>query len=148
MFFESQPFTQNIICDYSQYDIISILTEIQKQDHPVFPSLKNQAVMLSYIRRAQRRRMYERANSTDHGSCAGEPESPSSPSSSENGPKSEGFHFYSSVKKQHSLPEAGAKNPLQTRRTRLHEKQEKLRDPKTVEANKDSPSEGTAKGSL
>lgn len=92
--------------------------------------------------------MYERANSADRGSCAAEPESPSSPSSSENGPKSEGFHFYSNVKKQHSLPEAGAKHPLETRRTKLNEKQEKLSDVKTVEVNNLAPSEGTAKGSL
>lgn len=67
--------------------------------------------MLSYIRRAQRRRMYERANSSDNGQFAiKEPESPSNSSANSataNGQNSEGFHFYSSVKKQRSLPDIG-----------------------------------------
>lgn len=104
--------------------------------------------MLSYIRRAQRRRMYERANSADHSSCTGEPGSPSSPSSSENGPKSEGFHFYSSVKKQHSLPEVGTKDSLQNTRTKMNEKRENLNDAKTVDVNKQSLSGTTSQGSL
>lgn len=74
--------------------------------------------------------MYERANS-DSG-CTNESESPSSPvSSNENGPKSEGFHFYSSVKKQHSLPVVGAKNSSSNARTKNEKREEKLNDTKT-----------------
>lgn len=100
--------------------------------------------MLSYIRRAQRRRMYERANS-DSG-CTNEPESPSSPtvSSSENGQKSEGFHFYSTVKKQHSMPEVGAKNSSPNKQRLNEKREEKLNDTKT----KTTVSGTTAQGSV
>lgn len=97
--------------------------------------------MLSYIRRAQRRRMYQRANS-DGGYNANEPESPSSPvnSSTANGQNSEGFHFYATVKKQHSLPEVGEKNS--TQKTRVNEKRaEKLNDAKTGEVAEKATSE-------
>ena len=93
--------------------------------------------MLSYIRRAQRRRLYERANSDSGQYNANEPESPSSPvnSSTGNGQNSEGFHFYSTVKKQHSLPEVGEKNS--TQKARLNAKnEEKLNDSKTTEMSK------------
>ena len=52
--------------------------------------------------------MYQRANS--EGSSSNETAAPTSPvSSPENGQKSEGFHFYATMKKQTSLPEDGAK---------------------------------------
>ena len=105
--------------------------------------------MLSYIRRAQRRRMYERANS-DSG-CANDQESPTSPvSSPENGPKSEGFHFYSSVKKQHSLPDTGAKNSSTNTRTKNEKKDEKLQfnDVKTAEVTQQARTGSTTHGSL
>ena len=104
--------------------------------------------MLSYIRRAQRRRMYERANS-DSG-CTNDQETPSSPvSSPENGPKSEGFHFYSSVKKQHSLPEMGAKNPSTNARTKNEKREEKvMNDAKTVEVSQQARTGSSTNGSL
>lgn len=98
--------------------------------------------MLSYIRRAQRRRMYERANSDSGQYNTKEPESPSSPvnSSAANGQTSEGFHFYATVKKHHSLPEVGGKNS--TPKTRLDEQRaEKLNDSKTIEVAKKATSE-------
>lgn len=91
--------------------------------------------------------MYERANS-DSG-CANDQESPTSPvSSPENGPKSEGFHFYSSVKKQHSLPEVGAKNSSTNARTKNEKKDEKLNDAKTVEVTQQAISGSSTHGSL
>lgn len=91
--------------------------------------------------------MYERANS-DSG-CANDQESPTSPvSSPENGPKSEGFHFYSSVKKQHSLPEVGAKNSSTNARTKNEKKDEKLNDAKTVEVTRQAISGSSTHGSL
>lgn len=108
--------------------------------NPVRPLAKKasyeSATMLSYIRRAQRRRMYQRANS-DSGCNANEPDSPGSPvnSSTTNGQNSEGFHFYASVKKQHSLPEVGEKSSSQ--KVRVNEKRvEKLNDTKAVEVTK------------
>ena len=104
--------------------------------------------MLSYIRRAQRRRMYERANS-DSG-CTADQETPGSPvSSPENGPKSEGFHFYSSVKKQHSLPEVGAKNSSTSARTKNEKRDEKLQlnDVKTAEETQQASTGSTTHGS-
>lgn len=98
--------------------------------------------MLSYIRRAQRRRMYERANSDSGQYNTKDPESPSSPvnSSAANGQTSEGFHFYATVKKHHSLPEVGGKNS--TPKTRLNEQRaEKLNDSKTIEVTKKATSE-------
>lgn len=101
--------------------------------------------MLSYIRRAQRRRMYERASS-DSG-CANDSESPTSPvTSPENGPKTEGFHFYSSVKKQHSLPEVGAKNSSSHVRLKNEKRGEKLNNAKTEETQQ-ALSDSNAHGS-
>jgi len=104
--------------------------------------------MLSYIRRAQRRRMYERANS-DSG-CTNDQETPSSPvSPPENGPKSEGFHFYSSVKKQHSLPEVGAKNSSTNARTKNEKREEKvMNDAKTVEVSQQARTASSTHESL
>lgn len=99
--------------------------------------------MLSYIRRAQRRRMYQRANS-DSGCANAEPESPSSPvnSSTTIGQNSEGFHFYASVKKQHSLPEVGEKNS--TQKPRATEKHgEKSNDKNSVDLMKKAADEKT-----
>lgn len=91
--------------------------------------------------------MYERANS-DSG-CTNESESPTSPvSSSEHGPKSEGFHFYSTVKKQHSLPEVGAKNSPSKTRTKNEKREEKLNDAKTVDVTQQTISESNAHGSI
>lgn len=99
--------------------------------------------MLSYIRRAQRRRMYQRANS-DSGCSPNEPESPSSPvnSSAANGQNSEGFHFYATVKKQNSLPEVGTKSLLQ--KTRATEKRvEKINDADSGDLTKKATGEET-----
>lgn len=105
--------------------------------------LKEQLTMLSYIRRAQRRRMYQRANS-DSGCSPNEPESPSSPvnSSAANGQNSEGFHFYATVKKQNSLPEVGTKSLLQ--KTRATEKRvEKINDADSVDLTKKATGDET-----
>lgn len=95
--------------------------------------------MLSYIRRAQRRRLYERANSDSGQYSTNEPESPAS--SSTNGQNSEGFHFYSTVKRQRSLPEVGRIDLGE--KTTLNEKRltENLVDTKTNEATKTASSE-------
>ena len=91
--------------------------------------------------------MYERANS-DSG-CTNDQDAPSSPvSSPENGPKSEGFHFYSSVKKQHSLPEVGAKNSSTNARTKNEKSEEKVNDAKTVEVSQQARTGSSTHGSL
>ena len=84
----------------------------------------------------------KRANSDSGQYNTSEPESPSSPvnSSAANGQTSEGFHFYATVKKQHSLPEVGGKNS--TPKTRLNEQRaEKLNGSKTIEVTKEATSE-------
>ena len=91
--------------------------------------------------------MYERANS-DSG-CTNDQETPTSPvSSPENGPKSEGFHFYSSVKKQHSLPEVGAKNSSTNARTKNEKREENMNDVKTAEVSQQARTGSNAHGSL
>ena len=151
LLFINSKFTLNVICKYitsddtttvftSQVGIEARLANIHDRRQPLTYK-KIFKTMLSYIRRAQRRRMYERANSDSGQFNANEPESPSSPgnSSTGNGQNSEGFHFYSTVKKQHSLPEVGEKNS--TQKTRLNAKhEEKLNDAKTTEMTKNTTS--------
>lgn len=101
--------------------------------------------MLSYIRRAHRRRMYERANSSDNGQLnINESESPpnsSVNSASANGQNSEGFHFYSSVKKQRSLPDIGRVDLREKASLSDKRLSENLSDMKANQGKKTSTSE-------